>query len=396
MGKMTLAQAEWSGGDPSDGMLPALPCIASATLSTAAIEFASTVQIGRHIFWPVGFAGFGDGLHALGKGDRGWHGTVNGGRSWAAIPSMASTPYTGAGVLSADGRTLHDLGTVTAVADRDGAYSSFNSSTTTSLSWNGSFIADEQHTPIIFRGLPQPATCGDTSHAFGCPFRTGGRGYVRLVDGTLVMSIIVYWGGAHANPTPALAPVATSIVAFRSMDGGYLWEYASTVVDAAGEPDSEEGPNENDLALLRDGSILCVFRLDAGDGRQAHPFRSYAKSVSTDGGLTWSTPVPLPKSIGCARPRLLRLAAGGLLMSGGRLGPRNHDNYIWWNARGDGVLWEPHSISYWHNGARPPVCLSSRPPSALPTCVRGQSMRTTLCRLMQTDAAHMPCALGAC
>lgn len=65
---------------------------------------------------------------------------------------------------------------------------------------------------MLAAGIPAPgATCGTDHAMFGCPFRTGGRGYVRLSDGTYVMSIIVYLDGADANPNASLAPYATSV-----------------------------------------------------------------------------------------------------------------------------------------------------------------------------------------
>ena len=246
-------------------------------------------------------------------------------------PDPAAAGNIGAAVASPDGRTLHDLGDVTSVADKDAEYFAFNSSHTTYYSYfldlPLSFAARRSNDSIVFRGLPQPATCGDASHAFGCPFRTGGRGSVRLPDGSLVMSIIVYWGGAHANPDPKLAPKATSVVAFRSTDGvGLVWEYAGTILDAASAPSSEEGPNENDLALLADGkTILSVIRLDAGDGPVTRPYKPYVQSLSDDGGRTWSAPVSMGPGVGCARPRLLSLGMGGVVLSGGRLSPTNRD-----------------------------------------------------------------------
>ena len=88
------------------------------------------------------------------------------------------------------------------------------------------------------------------------------------------MSIIIYWGAPHASPDPAVARSATSVVAYRAIDGvGLAWEYAGTILDAASAPKSEEGPNENDLALMADGRILCVLRLDAGDGAKSQPYR---------------------------------------------------------------------------------------------------------------------------
>ena len=70
-----------------------------------------------------------------------------------------------------------------------------------------------------------------------------------------------------------MAHSATSVVAFRATDRlGLSWEYAGTILDAASAPQSEEGPNENDLALMPDGRILCVLRLDAGDGVRSQPY----------------------------------------------------------------------------------------------------------------------------
>lgn len=130
----------------------------------------------------------------------------------------------------------------------------------------------EQRT-ISFQGIPSPgASCGTPKSEYGCPFRTSGRGAVRLNDSTLVMSVIIYAGGSFANPNSLLRDVATSVIAFRSTDDGYTWTYSGTVLSAADVPHSQEGPNENDLVVLADGkSIMCVVRLDAGDGHLTRP-----------------------------------------------------------------------------------------------------------------------------
>ena len=179
-----------------------------------------------------------------------------------------------------------------------------------------------------------------------------------FADGTLVMSIIIFWGPPHASPDPAVAHSATSVVAYRATDGlGLSWEYAGTILDAASAPQSEEGPNENDLALMPDGRILCVLRLDAGDCVRSKPYRPYVRSISSDGGLTWSTAVPLGEGVGCARPRLLVLGKRSLLLSGGRRSPTNRDILLWHNAAGDATMWEAHSISFLHNQLEPNATL---------------------------------------
>ena len=140
-------------------------------------------------------------------------------------------------------------------------------------------------------------------------------------------------------------------VAFRSVDDGYTWTFTGSILDASQAPESEEGPNENDLVLLADGkTIMCVVRLDAGDGPVSHPYRPYARVLSVDGGRTWTNATSLPKGVGCARPRLLRTDSGEVILSGGRLGPSNGDTYVWLNSGRDaGVDWQAHSITYWHN-----------------------------------------------
>lgn len=87
-------------------------------------------------------------------------------------------------------------------------------------------------------------------------------------------------------------------------------------------------------------------RLDGGD---AGGWNGYARSTSSDGGVTWSKPVLLGSGIGCARPRLLSLGNGSLLLSGGRPVYNSRDTKVWFNALGDGIFWTEYSISYWHN-----------------------------------------------
>ena len=289
---------------------------------------------------------------ALGATEHGFVATVDGGKLWA--PIFASDPPPGgvsATVRMPDG-SIHNLGDVTTVKDKDARYTTFNSSWSTTVTAMGAGFSFKRRDdkPIVFRGLPQPATCGNRHHSFGCPFRTGGRGSVRLSDGTLIMSIIIYWDGKHANPDPILKPYATSIVAYRSTDDGYTWEYSGTIADAASFPQSEEGPNENDLALLKDGTtILCVIRLDAGDGPKTHQYMPYAKATSNDGGRTWARVDIMQPGVGCARPRLMRFDNGALVLSGGRLSNTNRDVIVWLNAEGDGAWWQAFSISYRHN-----------------------------------------------
>lgn len=276
--------------------------------------------------------------------------------------SVVGINTAGGAVLSADGSSFHDLGDVDqhwlgtrTPAGGGGAggwgrgRTSFSSTYVNVFapSQNGSFVATTRPTPARFVGLPQGATL----------FSAGqGSRAVRMADGTLVMSVLVHFNLPRGNPDPRLTNVSASIVAYRSSDG-LEWRYAGTVVDAAAAPRSQEGANENDLALMADGvSLLCVFRLDAGDGSLpsgvASPYKPYSMAVSTDGGHTWSAAASLGRGVGCARPRLLRVGAS-LLLAGGRANASNQDVFVWLNEAGDGVDWRPHSLTYWHNRLEP-------------------------------------------
>ena len=76
-------------------------------------------------------------------------------------------------------------------------------------------------------------------------------------------------------------------------------------------------------------------------------YRRYATSISSDDGVTWSTPTMMPGE-GSARPRLLSMGKG-LLLSGGRSWKKNRDTLVWYNPKGDLVDWIEYSISYYHN-----------------------------------------------
>ena len=113
--------------------------------------------------------------------------TRDGGYSW----STWTPPHKLSGGVSDSvltGHQRHDLGEVAAAKNKDQPYCSFNSTLSTVFTFtNASFVAGTVQKPIVFRGIPQPCfSCGNVQHKFGCPFRTGGRGYVRLDDGSLV------------------------------------------------------------------------------------------------------------------------------------------------------------------------------------------------------------------
>ena len=173
--------------------------------------------------------------------------------------------------------------------------------------------------------------------------RFGGAAGLFLGDGgphRFLQSVIVTLASDAASG-------ATSVLALGSADGK-LWEYLGPIALAPDYPDSQEGPNEMDLAWLPDRkTILAMIRLDGGDGPKTHPYVNYHRSVSSDRGATWSKLTAV--DAGCARPRLLQLGPT-MLLSGGRHRNENTSDVILWTATdGAGELWQAHSLSAAHN-----------------------------------------------
>ena len=92
-----------------------------------------------------------------------------------------------------------------------------------------------------------------------------------------------------------------SVVAFTSKDG-FDWKFSGIVANKNDFAQYEEGPNECDIALLKDKKTLfAVMRVEGGDGYPHHLHKSYISSTSTDGGVTWSTPKVMPPDVLSAR-----------------------------------------------------------------------------------------------
>ena len=147
-----------------------------------------------------------------------------------------------------------------------------------------------------------------------------------------------------------------SVVAFVSDQSGRNWTMRSTIASprdmAKGNKKlpfcpptgCEEGPSENDIVLLRDGkTLLNVMRIDGGDG-QPHNFHvPYLMARSTDMAHTW-TISQAPPTMLSARPELLTLPNGVVLLSGGRPGLS-----LWASTDGYGKTWTGYDIPTEHN-----------------------------------------------
>ena len=102
-------------------------------------------------------------------------------------------------------------------------------------------------------------------------------GLVRLRDGSLVMPI----GGRSSvlDPQGAFSRL-DRVWALVSRDDGATWPEAHFV----GGGDSLCVAEPTLVETSRDGELVCLLRVQYGTGNQLH------RSVSRDGGRTWSAP----------------------------------------------------------------------------------------------------------
>eukprot|EP00750_Incisomonas_marina_P015026 INCI18056.4.p1 GENE.INCI18056.4~~INCI18056.4.p1 ORF type:complete len:393 (+),score=42.50 INCI18056.4:100-1278(+) len=198
----------------------------------------------------------------------------------------------------------------------------------------------------------QPAMWAATPHPVGLlAFDSGGMAHV---GGDTYIASAWVWYATDPIVEPGRVCCNGSVVTWLTEDGGNSWQWRGEVASkqsinaaaraGAGWAVSEEGPNENDIVLLRDGKTLfCVMRLDGGDGVPSHAHVPYVFATSVDLGLTW-TIKEAPAFMLSARPRALVLPNGALVVAGGRPALS-----LWVSEDGFGDLWEQFDIPSEHN-----------------------------------------------
>lgn len=129
-----------------------------------------------------------------------------------------------------------------------------------------------------------------------------------------------------------------SVVWVRSADNCATWNIVSVV--ASGVPENfpkTQGFCEPSFATVKDGSLLCVMRIDS--------YLPLFQSRSKDGGLTWSKPAELPgldsSEAESVDPHLLLMNNGILVLSYGR-----PDTRIAISEDGSGYKWNKSLITY--------------------------------------------------
>jgi hypothetical protein len=206
---------------------------------------------------------------------------------------------------------------------------------------------------VTYSGFPYPGY--NLSQTFVRPGRNYGS--VRAANGRYVLQTDVVWNGVGQHVRQGVQWVPISIVSFTSADG-FNWEYGGVIANwtavvgntsASAKYNPEVwGPSEIDLEMLSDKkTLLSVVRMDGDSacfseavppnerGANTTTYRNYAASYSTDHGVSWSFPTPI-EGAGCARPKVKRLPAGPMLLTGGRLCVENMTGIFLW-VNGDGM-----------------------------------------------------------
>ena len=124
-----------------------------------------------------------------------------------------------------------------------------------------------------------------------------------------------------------------ALVAAESADGTD-WKIRSVIADEKCKLPGSEGPCESAIARLKDGRIMCVFRMGGAP---------YGQTYSSDEGKTWSEPVAMPGQHS-VQPSLAVMKDGTVVLSGGRPGL-----YLWINTDGTGKDWQQVDIRKHHN-----------------------------------------------
>jgi len=182
------------------------------------------------------------------------------------------------------------------------------------------------------------STNGGTTWVEGVSnFDSNGIDYISVGGG---FGDVLEVGGSLLMPAFAKRPGASTFeqILLASTDGGINWIRRSTISEYIAPPNipmGNEGPAEGTLLDLDNGDLLAVFRtgqpfpitkIDAGDyasdpdpfGTLRHP--SLFASVSSDAGLTWSS----PKTLGVMGvfPLLRKLDNGAVALTYGRYGAK--------------------------------------------------------------------------
>lgn len=190
----------------------------------------------------------------------------------------------------------------------------------------GTRTLEYEATGVRVTGLPGP----DRSYKPGLD--TAGLVFngqtLQLQDGSYLATI---YGGLAASP-------GSSLFTVKSTDG-VNWMVDTLIADTSCNLPGKEGPGESAILRLKDGRIMCVFRVGS-----AFP---YGQCWSSDEGKSWSAPVAM-QGVFSVQPSLALLGDGTIALAGGRPGL-----YLWLDKDGSGTEWQRIDILAHHNQCCP-------------------------------------------
>jgi hypothetical protein len=345
------------------------------------IEAIPGKQLGADGFGAVSVDPAGDATLLHGPG---YHTSYNSGKSWQVelpqgnkdwLPLANSWTGESSGFAVPGGNAVHNLGAIEAcppngcwtdnhtksscnngslwVSERNVAWSAGCHSTpppalsdawlTTSPSvsfWeknatDGKLWTRSECKNVVFRGLPLRLNKDwGMCDGFTQPTR------LELADGSVLATFPMVFAGEEPprnqyNHSLIVNHLPMSLVVFHSVDT-FTFDFLAVAANYTQIPGmasgpwnpynlthSAYGPQENSMALLGDNkTIMIAFRPDTDSMCPGGPvpYKFYFQVYSTDGGKTFSQPTPI-HGVGCVRPRMHRLPAGPLFMTGGRLCP---------------------------------------------------------------------------
>jgi len=148
-----------------------------------------------------------------------------------------------------------------------------------------------------------------------------------------------------------------TLALIESRDGA-TWRYSTTIADWTMLPKTPEGPDESTMVELANGDLLVIYRVGSFKQNPLH------KSISRNGGKTWSKPVALPAF--SVYPSCVKTANGTLVLSTGRPGL-----HLWTCTDGRGDHWSPLNLTDYHNQS------VSRPDWRIDAVDEGSTVNTT-------------------
>lgn len=180
-------------------------------------------------------------------------------------------------------------------------------------------------------GFPEPFLTGKVDGILCCGFSFDGQ-TVKLKNGNYFATLYGQYKSGGAR-----------IIGAESKDGIH-WKVVGTIASRSGKVNERgEGPTEAALCRLKDGRLMCMYRVDNNI--------TYGQTWSSDEGRSWTEPVECrgPVSV---EPNLAVLKDGTVLLAGGRPGAK-----LWLNQDGTGKDWQEvdiikHRYKYQSEGAK--------------------------------------------